>query len=98
MNYLPNDPQQPTQVQVSTINKTDLSFLHKSLIVFGGLCALVATISISGGKGLDYTVEQCNQGYKGACIDLLRYESRWDAVTSEYGQNLIEEHYRTTGR
>lgn len=62
---------------------------------FTALLSLVTIAAVFGSKGLDFTVSQCNKGLKGACVDLLRYESTWDRVTSEYGQALIEHHYRT---
>ena len=62
---------------------------------FASLISLVTVAAVFGSKGLDFTVSQCNKGLRGACIDLLKYESKWDQVTSEYGQALIEHHYRT---
>ena len=94
MNYLPTNPQ-PTQVKVATITQTNMSFLHKSLIVFGGLIACISTISVFGGNGLDESVANCNAGYPAACIYLMKYESRWDEITSDYGNKLIQEHYNS---
>ena len=94
MNYLPTNDQ-PTQVKVATITKTNMSFLNKSLIVFTGLIAVISTITVFGDKGLDESVANCNAGYPAACIYLMNYQSRWDQITSDYGNKLIEDHYNS---
>lgn len=70
-----------------------------AIITGAGFTALISLLSVAaffGSKGLDHAVAQCNKGYRAACVELTRYESRWSDITSEYGNALIEHHYRTT--
>ena len=69
-----------------------------AIITGAGFTALISLLSVAaffGGKGLDHSVAQCNKGHRAACVYLTRFESRWDDITSEYGNALIEHHYRS---
>lgn len=92
MNYLPTD-NQPTQVKVATITKTDMSFLHKSLIVFGGLCSVIFSLTLVSDGAFDGEIQRCNDGHKAACISLMEYPTTWDEITGEYGTSLVIQHY-----
>ena len=63
---------------------------------FTALVSLLAVAAFFGSKGLNYSVAQCNKGYRAACVSLIDYPSTWDRITGEYGNALIEHHYRTT--
>ena len=63
---------------------------------FAALVSLLTVVIIFGKQSMNHSVAQCNKGIRGACIELLDYQSTWADVTSEYGQALIEHHYRNS--